>query len=272
MNKPTDSIVLLVVPSYAHDERISRQVHHYLSNTNPAKGSPLFGSIMLGQACYWLTGICFSERLHADSTASFISFQLCPERTREMCEDCQGLKRTHFFASASNLIILPKQQQQFHALKVQPPSYFPICIFSSTMKPNVFFFSLEFPSGLVTWLTWESCARASVKLSEWQQYRQQQTIKNLMDAGLHVSCWKCTCFVWLCGCLLLIPECAKDCAHVSNSCSMRLMAGGIGWPSAADTWCVFVDNCLAGLNFKKSTCKIPQVTVLVFVVRHQVKV
>lgn len=188
-----------------------------------------------------------------------------------MCEDCQGLKRTHFFASASNLIIFPKQQQQFHALKVQPPSYFPICIFSSAMKPNVFFFHWNFQVALL-----HGWYEKAVPVRPWSFLNDNNTDNNnnekLMDAGLHVNCWKCTCFVWLCRCLLLIPECAKDCAHVSNSCSMGLMAGGIGWPSAADTWCVFVDNCLAGLNFKKSTCKTPQVTVLVFVVRHQVKV
>lgn len=269
MNKPTDSIVLLVVPSYAHDERISRQVHHYLSNKNPAKGSPLFGSIMLGQACYWLTGICFSERLHADSTASFISSSYVPKEPGKCVKTVRDSSAHTSLLQPQIWLSCPNNNNNFMHSKYNPPAIFQSASFPLQWSQMFFFSHWNFQAALLH--DWHEKA---VPVRPWSflNDRQQQTIKNLMDAGLHVSCWKCTCFVWLCGCLLLIPECAKDCAHVSNSCSMRLMAGGIGWPSAADTWCVFVDNCLAGLNFKKSTCKIPQVTVLVFVVRHQVKV
>lgn len=47
MNQLSDGMALLVVPPCAHDRRISCQVHHYLRNMSPIKGSPIFGSILL---------------------------------------------------------------------------------------------------------------------------------------------------------------------------------------------------------------------------------
>lgn len=51
-----------------------------------------------------------------------------------------------------------------------------------------------------------------------------------MPMHVHVVC------VTLRGCLPLILERAEDCAHVSNSLSMGLMAGGTAGPGAADAW------------------------------------
>lgn len=137
MNKPTDSIVLLVVPSYAHNERISRQVHHYLSNTNPAKGSPLFGSIMLGQACYWLTGICFSERLHADSTASFISSSYVPKEPGKCVKAVRD-------SSAHTSLLQPQiwlscPNNNFMHSKYNPPAIFQSASFPRQWSQMFFF-------------------------------------------------------------------------------------------------------------------------------------
>lgn len=97
----------------------------------------------------------------------FHFFQLCPERTREMCEDCRGLKRTHFSASASNLIILPIQQQQFHALKVQPPQLFSnLQLFLCNEAKCFFFLHCNFQAALLhDWYEKAVPVRPSVKLS-----------------------------------------------------------------------------------------------------------
>lgn len=115
---------------------------------------------------------------------------------------------------------------------------------------------------VLLWL-W-NCVCVSMKLILMATIRTSENNGILMGAGLHVKSWKCTCFVWLCRRLLSI----QDGPNANNSRSVGWVADGTGWPSAADACCVFVDNCLAGPNFKNSNCDVFRS----FVARHQDRV
>lgn len=48
-----------------------------------------------GLACFWLMGIHFSERLHADSSVTFISYNYVPKEPGSVWGLCQELKQKH---------------------------------------------------------------------------------------------------------------------------------------------------------------------------------